>query len=149
MSKHLGSSVIVTDIEARIQILTEAFRQVASTDELPTSAADLEALEQQLQGQTRELSDDRPGNGQIIVQPFSLNSVIEEIRVDLGARQPGTEQAPGWHLAPGPGALVDTTRADPLCAAPVPQGQRTCRNFSDKMKTLSRSMSVRCLPPEA
>ena len=57
MSKHLGSSVIVTDIEARIQTLTEAFRQVASTDELPTSAADLEAREQQLQGQTRELSD--------------------------------------------------------------------------------------------
>ena len=57
MSKHLGSSVIVTDIEARIQTLTEAFRQVASTDELPTSAAELEAREQQLQGQTRELSD--------------------------------------------------------------------------------------------
>ena len=57
MSKHLGSRVIVTDIEARIQTLTEAFRQVASTDELPTSAADLEAREQQLQGQTRELAD--------------------------------------------------------------------------------------------
>jgi len=57
MSKHLGSRVIVTDIEARLQTLTEAFRQVASTDELPTSAADLEAREQQLQGQTRELSD--------------------------------------------------------------------------------------------
>ena len=42
-----------------------------------------------LAGVTMVILDfDRPGNGQIIVQPFSLNSVIEKMRVDLGAMQP-------------------------------------------------------------
>jgi hypothetical protein len=57
MSKHFDSSVIVADIEVRIQTLTEAVRQAVSTAGRPTSAAGLESREQQLQGQTRELSD--------------------------------------------------------------------------------------------
>ena len=57
MSKHLGSSDIVAEIEGRIQILTQEIHQAATMTEPPTSAAELEALEQRLQLLTKELSD--------------------------------------------------------------------------------------------
>lgn len=57
MSKHLDSSGIVAEIEVRVQTLTQAIHHTTTTTEPPTSAAELEALENQLQSQTRELSD--------------------------------------------------------------------------------------------
>ena len=57
MRKHLGSSSIVAEIKGRIQTLTQEIHQAATMTEPPTSATQLEALEQRLQRLTRELSD--------------------------------------------------------------------------------------------
>ena len=57
MSKHLGSSVIVAEIEGRIQSLTQEIHRAGTMTKPLSSAAELEALEQGLQLLTRELSD--------------------------------------------------------------------------------------------
>ena len=57
MSKDSGSTAIVSDIEARIQILVEELDKRLYADEAPMSAEALQALEQSLHCQTRELAD--------------------------------------------------------------------------------------------
>jgi hypothetical protein len=57
MSRDSGSAAIVSDIEARIQILVGELDRRLYADEAPMSAGALQVLEQSLHGQTRELAD--------------------------------------------------------------------------------------------
>ena len=57
MSSSLDSSTIVAEIETRIQILVQKISQPSASDVTPSCAEELEALEQLLQAQTRELAD--------------------------------------------------------------------------------------------
>jgi hypothetical protein len=57
MSRDSGSAAIVSDIEARIQILVGELDRRLYADEAPMSAGALQVLEQSLHCQTRELAD--------------------------------------------------------------------------------------------
>jgi hypothetical protein len=57
MSRDSGSAAIVSDIEARIQILVGELDRRLYADEAPMSAEALQVLEQSLHCQTRELAD--------------------------------------------------------------------------------------------
>lgn len=57
MSSSLDSSIIVAEIETRIQTLVHKIGQHPGADMMPVCAEELEALEQRLQAQARELAD--------------------------------------------------------------------------------------------
>ena len=57
MSSGSGNVAIVSDIEARIQTLTKTLGDRCSADETPATAEGLQAFEQSVHSQTRELAD--------------------------------------------------------------------------------------------
>ena len=57
MNSNLGSSGMVAEIEARIQLLMSALGEGFDVDETPTTAHSLEEYEQSWHSQARELSD--------------------------------------------------------------------------------------------
>jgi hypothetical protein len=57
MSSGSGNVTIVSDIEARIQTLKEMLGDRCSADGMPATAEGLQAFEQSLHSQTRELAD--------------------------------------------------------------------------------------------
>ena len=79
MNRDSGGTAIVSDIEARIQIVVEELDKRPYADQAPMSAAALQALEQSLHCQTRELAD--------LITAFQVQEALDSDALKEEAKQ--------------------------------------------------------------